>query len=137
MTPTEVFHRAHAFVRQYDIRYADCFAEDGVLELPFARDPLPKRIQGRDAIRAILQPRYDAAKAAGRRIVEYRNLRIHETRDPEVIITEFEVIGVPRGAGLEPYALSFIHVLRVVGDQIAMQRDYFDSLAMAERLRVS
>ncbi len=137
MTASEVFARAHAFVREYDIRYVDCFAEDGVLELPFAPAPLPKRIVGREAIRAALQPRYDAARAAGRRIIEYRDLRIHETRDPEVIVAEFDVVGVPRGAGVEPQPLSFIHVYRIVRDEIALQRDYFDSLAMAERLRIS
>lgn len=134
-TPTEVFHRAHSFVRNYDLRYADCFAEDGVLELPFAPPPMPKRVQGRAAIRAILQPRYDAARAAGRRIVEYANLWIHQTLDPQVIVVEFDVVGAAGGA--IPYTLPFIHVIRVVGDEIALQRDYFDSLAMAERLRVA
>lgn len=137
MTPSAVFHRAHAFVREYDLGYVDCFAVDGVLELPFARAPMPTRIVGRDALRALLQPRYTAAQAAGRRIVEYRKLQIHETIDPEVIVAEFEVHGVPRGTGEEPYALSFIHVIRVINDEIALQRDYFDSLEMVERLRAS
>lgn len=134
MTPTDVFHRAHECVREYDIAYVDWFAPDGVLELPFAPPPMPRRVEGRAAIRALLEPRYAAARAAGRRIVEYRNLRIHETRDPEVIVVEFEVGG--RAADGREYALPFIHVIRVVADQIVLQRDYFDSLAMAERLRV-
>jgi ketosteroid isomerase-like protein len=134
-SPIEVFHRAHAFVRTYDLAYVDCFAADGVLELPFAPTPLPKRVEGRDAIRELLAPRYNAARAAGRRIVEYRNLRIHETTDPEVIVAEFEVVGAAGGA--IPYTLPFIHVVRVADGEIALQRDYFDSLAMAERLRVS
>jgi hypothetical protein len=135
MRPADVFHRAHARVRQYDLAFVDCFTADGVLELPFAHAPMPKRVQGREAIRALMAPRYEAARAAGRRIVEYANLMIHETTDPEVIVVEFEVIG---GAGRAiPYTSPFIHVLRVVGDEIALQRDYFDSLAMAERLRVS
>jgi ketosteroid isomerase-like protein len=92
-------------------------------------------VEGREAIRALLKPRYDAARAAGRKIVEYANLRIHETTDREVIVVEFDVVGAVGGA--IPYTLPFIHVLRVVGDEIVLQRDYFDSLAMAERLRVS
>ena len=137
MTPTDVFHRAHGFVRAYDLRYVDCFAVDGVLELPFAPAPLPKQVRGREAIRALLAPRYAAVQASGRRITEYRNLRIHETQDPRVIVAEFDVVGVAAGPGAEPYTLSFIHVVEVVNDHIAMQRDYFDSLVMAERLRVS
>lgn len=134
MTPAEVFHRAHARVREYDLGYVDCFAADGVLEFPFAPSPMPRRVEGRAAILELLRPRYEAARAAGRRIVEYRNLRIHETTDREVIVVEFEVAGASAAGS---YALPFIHVLRVVGDEIALQRDYFDSLAMAERLRVS
>jgi ketosteroid isomerase-like protein len=137
MTASEVFMRAHALVSAYDIRFVDCFAEHGVLELPFAPPPLPRRVVGREAIRALLQPRYDAARAAGRRLVEYRDLRLHETRDPEVIVAEFAVLGVPPGAGREPQTLPFIQVYRMVGDQIVLQRDYFDSLAMAERLRAA
>ena len=135
MTPAEVFHEAHARVRDYDLAYVDWFAADGVLEFPFAPPPMPRRVQGHDAIRALLEPRYAAARAAGRRIVEYANLKIHETTDREVIVVEFDVVGA--AAGAIPYSLPFIHVLRVVGDRIALQRDYFDSLAMAERLRVT
>jgi ketosteroid isomerase-like protein len=137
MTASEVFSRAHALVREYDISFVDYFMEDGVLELPFAPPPLPRRVVGREAIRALLRPRYEAAKAASRRIAEYRDLRIHETRNPEVIIAEFEVPGVPAGRGLEPHPLRFIQVYRIIGEQIALQRDYFDSAELAERLRLS
>jgi uncharacterized protein len=140
MTPAELFHRAHERVRAYDIGFVDdFFAEDAVLDLPFAPPPMPKRVVGRDAIRALLRPRYDALRAAGQRIGEYRNVTIHETRDPEVIVVEFEAHGVPRGAGLEPSAqpLRFALVYRIVKGRIQLQRDYFDSLAMVERLRIS
>ena len=128
MTPREVFERAHGLVRAYDIGYVDCFADDGALVFPFAPPGMPKEVHGRDAIRALLQPRYDALRASGREILAYENLRIHDTLDPEVIVAEFDVdvVGTRR---------SFIHVLRVRDGQIVEQRDYFDSLAMAERLR--
>jgi len=136
MTPREVFERAHGFVRSYDLRYVDCFAEDGALVFPFAPPGVPKRVEGRAAIRALLAPRYEALRKSGRTIREYENLRLHETRDPEIVVAEFEaVIASPDGASSERRAL--IHVLRVRGDQILEQRDYFDSLAMAERLRVT
>lgn len=140
MTPTELFYHIHERVRVYDIGFVDrFFAEDGVLEMPFAPGPMPRRVVGRDAIRAFLRPRYDALRSAGQRIEEYRNVKIHETRDPEVIIAEFDACGVPRGAGLEPHAapLPFVLVYRIVEDRIVLQRDYFDSLAMSRRLRIS
>ena len=132
MTPRELFERAHALVRSYDIAYVDLFADDGALVFPFAPPGLPKELRGRDAIRAMLAPRYEAMRAA-KRTIEYENLRIHETHDPAVIIAEFDAIVTdPKGATTRR---SFIHVLQVRDDRIVEQRDYFDSLAMAERLR--
>ena len=130
MTPREVFERAHGLVRSYDIRYVECFAEDGALVFPFAPPGMPKRVEGRAAIRDLLAPRHEALRAAGRKILEYENLRVHETHDPEVIVAEFEV-------DVQGSKRAFIHVLRVRDDQILEQRDYFDSLAMAERLRLT
>ncbi len=137
MTPVEVFHRAHERVRAYDISFCDFFAEDGVLELPFARDPIPRRVNGRAAIRALLEPRYNAARAAGRKISGYRDLVIHETRDPHVIVAEFTIERPDHAPEAAEQTLSFVQIYRIVADHIVLQRDYFDSLAMAERLRVS
>jgi ketosteroid isomerase-like protein len=133
-TPTEVFLRAHELVRAYDIRYADCFAANGVLVLPFAPPGFPKRVEGRDAIRQLLRPRYEAARASGRRILGYRDLVVHESRDPEVIVVEFEAQGVERD-GTTLYQLPFIQVIRARDGEILEQRDYFDSHAMMQRLR--
>ncbi|HET9624344.1 MAG TPA: hypothetical protein VFP84_23390, partial [Kofleriaceae bacterium] len=49
-SPREVFERAHGFARGLDLRFADCFAADGVLEMPFAPVGTPRRLVGRDAI---------------------------------------------------------------------------------------
>jgi ketosteroid isomerase-like protein len=63
MTPAELFHRVHEVVRAHDTGFVDQFcAEDGVLGLPFAPPPMPRRIVGRDAIRVWLRPRYDALR---------------------------------------------------------------------------
>ncbi|HEX4421875.1 MAG TPA: nuclear transport factor 2 family protein [Kofleriaceae bacterium] len=131
-TPRAVLDRAHAFVRDYDLRFADCFAANGVLELPFAPVGMPKRIAGRDAIRRALEPSYRAARAAGRKIIEYNDLRVHDTADPEVVIVEFTLQGAQPDGGR--YQLPFIQVARVRGGEIVELRDYFDSLAMRSRL---
>jgi ketosteroid isomerase-like protein len=131
-TPRAVLDRAHAYVRDYDLRFADCFAAQGVLELPFAPVGMPKRIAGRDAIRRALEPSYRAARAAGRKIIEYNDLRIHDTSDPEVVIVEFTLQGAQPDGGR--YQLPFIQVARIRGGEIVELRDYFDSLAMRSRL---
>ena len=132
LRPTDVFERAHSFVREYDLRFADCFALEGVLETPFAPPGFPHKTVGRQAIRDLVRPNYEAAKKAGRRITEYRDLRIHETTDPELIVAEFELIGMDGDE--EPYSLRFIQVVRVRSGEIVEMRDYFDSWAIANRL---
>jgi ketosteroid isomerase-like protein len=130
--PREVFERAHRLVRAYDIRFADCFAEHGVLELPFAPPGATRRIEGRENIRRFLEHRYRAARDSGRQILDYRDVRIHATSEPSRIVAEFELIGTT--AEGEPYRHAFIQVLEVQDGEIVSMRDYFDSLALFGRL---
>ena len=101
------------------------------------RLPLPECLgasRDADAIRALLEPRYRASRESGRKILEYRDLRIHDTADPEVVVVEFEAI-VAQGNETK-YELPFILVIRVHNGEIVEQRDYFDSRAAAEQMRV-
>ncbi len=132
MTPREILDRAHRYVRDYDLRFADCFASDGILELPFAPPGMPKRVAGRNAIRRLLEPSYRAARDAGRKIIEYRDTRIHDTGDPEVVVVEFTLLG--QTADGSRYEFPFIQVLRVRNGEIVEMRDYFDSLALTKSL---
>jgi ketosteroid isomerase-like protein len=132
MKPVEVITHAHELVRAYDIAFVECFAADGVLELPFAPPGVPRRLEGRVAIRRVLEPAYRAARTAGRRILAYRDQRVHETADPEVVVYEFTLAGADaHGAS---YGLPFIHTYRVRAGAIVEMRDYFDSLALSRRL---
>jgi ketosteroid isomerase-like protein len=133
-TPVSVFHEMHALVRAYDIAVVDCYAPGGAIEMPFAPSPLPKRMAGRDAIRAMLAPRYLQRRAMGLKLGDYQNLVIHETVDPEVIVAEFEVDS--QISATKSQRLAFAQVYRVVDGLIEVQRDYFDSYAMVERLRM-
>lgn len=58
------------------------------------------------------------------------NITIHETTDPEVIISEFEYQGTVADTG-ERFALPGIFVLRVRNGEIVSSRDYFDHLTAA------
>lgn len=131
-SPRAVFERAHAYVRAYDLRFVDCFAAEGVLEMPFAPVGMPRRLVGRDAIRRALEPAYRTARAAGRKILGYEDVRMHDTPDPEVVIVELVVQG--EQADGARYQLPFIQVVRVRGGEIVEMRDYFDSLAIRNRL---
>jgi ketosteroid isomerase-like protein len=135
LSPREVFERLHRAVQDdYDMEtQAALFAEDGVLEWPFAPAGMLRRIEGREAIRRVLGAAGERARQAGRRIAGYRAVVVRETTDPEVIVAEFDLLGEVGATG-DAYQLSFIQLLRVRNGQIVSMRDYFNPQAMAETL---
>jgi len=123
----EVFDRAMACVLALDgDAYADLFTEDGVLELPFSsKIGLPTRVEGREAIRTLAGANMKRARDAGRRMVRFDPLVVHEGVDPEVLIVELTAHG--ETATGQPYAAPYVHVYRIRDDQIASLRDYISS----------
>lgn len=131
--PREIFSRLMAAVLDYDMdAQADLYAEDGILEWPFAPPGMPRRVEGREAIRELLVPLGERARQSGRRLRDYDHVMIHETTDPEVIIVEFDVTGESDNGG--PYRLSYIQVLRVREGKIVSFRDYWNPQALVSLL---
>ena len=108
--------------------FAGLWAEDGVLEFPFAGPGYPKRVEGRDAIREYLR---DYPNLLDIREVVAKT--VHETTDPAVVVVEFTVAGVVV-ASQQPYELSYIAVITVSDGFIRHYRDYWSPLAAAEIL---
>jgi uncharacterized protein len=130
MTPRQAFERIRQATLAMDPSYPDLYAEDGVHEMPFARPGIPRRIEGRENIRAFLGR---AAGAAPMTFTEFRNVRVHETTDPGTIICEYDLHGVVTRTG-EPFVFSYILLLTVRDGQIALVRDYMDTFAMTATL---
>jgi ketosteroid isomerase-like protein len=131
-----VWEEALRFVRERDIDgYAGMFAPDGVVELPFPLPGMPRRIEGREAIRMVFAPVWRALKDSGRRIEKVDPIAVHEGRDPELVVIEFDVHGVE--ASGTPYRLSYVHVVTVRDGRIAVLRDYVDTNTMRQRLRLA
>lgn len=125
VTAAEMFHRLHQFVKNYDADgQADLFAETGVWEFPLATGTIPRRLEGRENIRAFGKAGMERSKSAGRRIIGYRSMVIHETLDPNTVIVEFELEGEVVAKG-EKYVIPYIQVLRVMNGEIVLLRDYF------------
>src|SRR5262245_22607533 len=122
--PREVFERVQRLIldRRFH-EYADLFAEDATFELPFAPAGIPRRLEGRETIRAFFRVGTERAQSAGRRW-EFRSVVVHETADPEVIVTEFDVHGELVATG-EPYQFANLQVMRVRNGEIASLRDYW------------
>ena len=130
-SPRDVFEDMLRVIleRRFDA-YADLFAEDAVFELPFAPPGVPRRIEGREEIRAFLRAGTERVTTAARRW-DFRSVVVHETTDPEVIVTEFAVHGEVTATG-RPYQFQNLQVMTVRDGEIAALRDYWSPLDRPE-----
>jgi uncharacterized protein len=109
---------------------ADCYAPDVVIEMPFAATPLyPGRIE---TTREELRARFRAG-AAIRRYQRLSDIVIHDTADPEVVITEYQLHGELTQNG-EPFSQRFAMVMTVRNGQIVHSRDYTNPITGARLL---
>lgn len=74
-----------------------------------------------------------AAGAAVPRVLEARDVVIHETGDREVVIAEFAYHGRALDTG-RPFVVGCVFVVRVRDGLIVESRDYADHLAMAHAI---
>lgn len=123
--PRDVFERLRERVLRFDAEdQAALFAEDVVVEFPFAPDGFPRRIEGREAFVTALQRIMDLAKSYGHKIDGYESQLIHDTLDPEVIVAEFEVVGRLESDGSE-FRLPYVQRLRIRDGEVIAFRDYW------------
>lgn len=141
-----VFDRVHAMMCAHDAAFVDCFAVDAVLELPLATPGMPRRIVGREAIRAHVERAFRAlrgargganpalpfGRAASPGAAAADGLRVYGTDDPEVVIAELTLRGQPPDGASD--AVPFIQVMRVRAGEVVEMRDYFDAFARRMQL---
>ncbi|GAA0274944.1 nuclear transport factor 2 family protein [Cryptosporangium japonicum] len=130
MSPTsrEVVEKMLQVGRELDIdAFVDLMAPDGHLEWPFRPPGAPARLRGRAEIRRHLT----RAARAFVTLDEYRDVVIHETTDPEVVIVEYEALGSVVATGA-PFHQTVIAVFRVVDGHVVVYRDYLDPLRLIE-----
>ncbi len=109
----------------------DLLADDAVVEAPFAPPGRPRRFQGRDEFRAFARAGWASLPPV--RFDHFREVAVHETTDPEVIVVEYELGGIPTTTNHRASA-PFIGVLRVRDGQIVHWREYQNVLAIAHAL---
>jgi ketosteroid isomerase-like protein len=112
------------------VSFADLFAEDGVMEYPFALPGQPRQLRGREEIRA-----YFAAVGGARQLfaMDGVDALVRETDDPEVVVAEIEHHGRSLATG-EAYRFRALGVIRVRDGQIVSYQDYMDPIAVARLL---
>ena len=101
--------------------FADLFAEDGVIEIPFATRGLPARLDGREAIR-----RFTNRPGRALTITDLRIHQVHQTTDPEVVIVELTSVGRVTTTD-EPFEVPCVQVFRIRDGRIVLFRDYVGS----------
>lgn len=107
---------------------ADLYAEDAVIEIPFAPPGVPRTSQGREVFRA----RFKSAEKVWR-IEGVDQVTVHETADPEVVIAEFRIHRRVRESG-EQVSSEYIVVMTIRDGLIRHSRDYADIIAGARAL---
>jgi ketosteroid isomerase-like protein len=108
---------------------ADCYADQVVIEMPFASGLAPARTE---TTREELRQRF-AAGAAFRRYTALRDVRVHETTDPDVVVLEYSLDGTRVSDGAS-FTMKFVMVLTFRAGLIAHSRDYTDPVAGARAL---
>ena len=113
--------------------WVSCFAVDGVMEWPFRLKGVPERLEGRAAIRGALEPVWDRAKKANRRITGHDRVVFHQTSDPEIAIVEFDIVGENvRG----PFRQAVVYLLRVLDGRVVLLREFVDTAALNDLFQV-
>jgi ketosteroid isomerase-like protein len=130
MTAREIVEKVLRAGREMDVEgLVSLMASDGCIEWPFRPVGVPGKLQGREEIRAFLT---EAAKGFVR-FTEFRNVVLHETVDPEVVIVEYDALGTVLDTGA-PFSQTVIAVFRVRDDLVLSYRDYLNPLPLAEAL---
>ncbi|HVV24595.1 MAG TPA: nuclear transport factor 2 family protein [Pseudonocardiaceae bacterium] len=108
----------------------DDFADDVIIETPFAPPGRPTRIEGRQRFldfanteRAALPVRFDAC----------RTTAVHETTDPDTIVVEYELSGTSTRTD-QRHTAAFIAVLTVHDGKVTLWREYQNTMAIMRAL---
>jgi uncharacterized protein len=102
------------------------WAENGVMEFPFAPGGWPERLEGKEAIAAYMRPYPDHID-----LRDFPDLRIHETTDPQTIVVEMRGVGRLVDTGSR-FDMTYIAVVTVQDGHFTSYRDYWNPLAVLE-----
>ncbi|MER6831742.1 nuclear transport factor 2 family protein [Streptosporangium sp. NPDC000563] len=128
--PREIFERVRRHWLENLGGFGNELAENAVVEIPFAPPGMARRHEGKEAFLLFSGPE-QAAFADRFALDEIRDVVVHETADPEVIVVEYELAGRVLATGRQASS-PFIGVLRVRDGKIVNWREYQNTLNMIE-----
>jgi uncharacterized protein len=123
VTPVDVLARRRHLILNGDADgFADLFAPDAVIEVPFAGPPgTPVRLEGREAIREYSR----RVMASPLRLEDFEVVELYQTQDPEVVIVEMRTKGALTTTG-RSFTATSIQILRIREGHIVLFRDFPD-----------
>lgn len=128
LSPRQVFERhLQAITARAWSELSALYADDCVVDLPFNL-PEPLHLVGRQQLHA----RFQAATNLPLQL-EMRNLVIHETQDPEVVVAEFDYFGRMTDTD-RTFTVANVIVMRVRDGRIVASHDYHNHAIMAQFL---
>jgi uncharacterized protein len=122
-TPADVLARRRQLILNGDADgFAALFAPDAVIESSFAGPPgLPVRLEGQEAIREYSR----RVMASPLRLEDFEVTELHQTQDPEVVITEMRTKGTVTTTG-RSFTTTSVQILRIREGHIVYSRDFAD-----------
>jgi uncharacterized protein (TIGR02246 family) len=121
-TPADVLARRRHLILSGDMDgFADLFAPDGAIELPFAPPGVPSRLAGREAIREYSRH----VKTLPLRLEDFEVVELYQTLDPEVVIVEMHTKGTVTTTG-KSFTATSVQILRIRDGHIVLFRDFPD-----------
>src|ERR1700722_2453014 len=129
--PAEVLARRRQLILNGDADgFADLFAPDAVIEVPFAGLPgVPARQEGRETIRQFARQ----VMASPLRLEDFEVVELYQTQDPDVVIVEMRTRGTVTTTG-RSFTATSIQVLRIRDGHIALFRDFADPRVLADAI---
>jgi uncharacterized protein len=131
VTPADVLAQRRRLILSGDADgFADLFAPDAVIQVPFAPPGAPACLEGQEAIREYSRH----VMASPLRIEDFEVAELYQTQDPEVVIVEVRTNGTLTTTG-QSFAATSIQVLRIREGQIVLFRDFADPRVLEEVIR--
>ncbi|MFB8182416.1 nuclear transport factor 2 family protein [Streptomyces sp. NPDC055966] len=126
-SPEQLYRHSLRLLLDKDIdAWTALWAEDGVMEFPFAPPGWPRRLEGRDAIAAYMSGYPDHID-----LHDFPDLRIHRTTDVRTVVAEMRGLGLLVETGA-PFDMTYIAVVTVREGQFTSYRDYWNPLAVQQ-----
>jgi uncharacterized protein len=127
-TPADVLvRRSHLILNGDADGFADLFAPDAVIEVPFTPPGVPARLEGREAIREYSR----RVMASPLRLEDFELVELYQTQDPEVVIAEVRAKATVTTTG-RSFTATSIQILRVREGHIVLFRDFADPRVLEE-----